>query len=283
MALTIQNFDSRQKMSRKDFEIFHYREAKPKSVSIHHHDFYEIYFFLGGNVEYFVDGEKFKLSKGDLLLINPMQLHQPITNPSNVYERIVLWIDRNYLSNLSKDDDLSYCFQKNDGEYVSLLHNNAIMHGRVNELFELLNREFHSKNYASKAYSESLLVQLLIEINRLVKTKKENKTPQKSQNLITRVITYINDHFSENISLDDLSNKFFISKYHLAHEFSEKVGVSLYKYLTIKRLLIAKELLLQGHSASSVAVECGFHNYTTFYRIFKSHYGTNPATLSVKK
>jgi mannose-6-phosphate isomerase-like protein (cupin superfamily) len=71
-------------------------------VHYHDHDFYEIYFFLGGNVEYFVDGEKFKLSKGDLLLINPMQLHQPITSVGNVYERIVLWIDRNYLAKLCK-------------------------------------------------------------------------------------------------------------------------------------------------------------------------------------
>ena len=80
-----------------------------------------------------------------------------------------------------------------------------------------------------------------------------------------------------------LSKKFFISKYHLSHEFSDKVGVSVYKYLTLKRLLMAKEMLISGYSSSRVAVECGFHNYTTFYRIFKSHYGTNPATLSAKK
>ncbi len=283
MALTIQDFDSRQKMSKNDFEIFHYREAKLQNVNLHHHDFYEIYFFLGGNVEYFVDGEKFKLSKGDLLLINPMQLHQPITSQGNVYERIVLWIDRNYLAKLCKDEDLSYCFKKSDDGYVNLLHSNAIMHGRVNELFELLNKEFHSHSFASKTYSESILVQLLIEINRLVKNKKESISPNKSTNLVSRVITYINDHYSENISLDMLAKKFFISKYHLSHEFSDKVGVSVYKYLTLKRLLMAKEMLLSGYSSSRVAVECGFHNYTTFYRIFKSHYGTNPATLSVKK
>ncbi len=283
MSVTIQNFDSRQKMSRKDFEIFHYREAKPKTVSIHHHDFYEIYLFLGGDVEYFVDGEKFKLSKGDLLLINPMQLHQPITMEGNAYERIVLWIDRDYLTNISKDEDLSQCFKKTDDEYVSLLHPNAIMHGRISELFDLLNKEFHSQNFANKAYSESLIVQLLIEINRLVKSKNQNSVTKKSNNLITRVITFINSHFKENISLDLLSKKFFISKYHLSHEFSEKVGVSVYKYLTLKRLLISKEMLLNGLSASQVAIECGFHNYTTFYRIFKSHYGTTPTTVSAKK
>ena len=283
MSVNIQNFDSRQKMSKPDFEIFHYREAKPKTVSIHHHDFYEIYLFLGGNVEYFVDGEKFKLSKGDLLLINPMQLHQPITSQGNAYERIVLWIDREYLTKISKDEDLSLCFKKTDDGFVSLLHPNAIMHGRINELFELLNKEFHSQNFANKTYSESLLLQLLVEINRLVKTKNENSITKKSNDLITRVITFINNHYKENISLDLLSKKFFISKYHLSHEFSEKVGISLYKYLTLKRLLIAKEMLLDGVSASQIAVECGFHNYTTFYRIFKSHYGTNPATVIAKK
>ncbi len=282
MAVTIQNFESRQKMSRPDFEIFHYREPNLKSVNIHHHDFYEIYFFLGGNVEYFVDGEKFKLSKGDLLLINPMQLHQPITNQGSVYERIVLWIDRNYLAKLSTYEDLSFCFNQTSSNSVNILHSKAIMHGRVNELFELLNKEFHSDNFASKTYSESLLLQLLIEVNRLVKNKKENAEPVKSANLVSRVITYINNHYNEDISLDLLSKKFFISKYHLSHEFSQKVGISVYKYLTLKRLLISRELLLNGFSASRVAVECGFHNYATFFRIFKSHYGTIPTKISAK-
>lgn len=283
MAVAIQNFDSRQKMSRKDFEIFHYRETVLKQVNIHHHDFYEIYFFLGGNVEYFVDGETFKLAKGDLLLINPMQLHQPIKTQGGVYERIVLWIDRNYLSSLCCNDDLLFCFRQNKSNSVNILHSNVIMHGRVHELFELLNKEFHSDNFASNAYSQSLFLQLLIEINRLVKTKKENATPTKNPNLVSRVITYINSNFNKDVSLDLLSKKFFVSKFHLSHEFSQQVGISVYKYLTLKRLLISKELLLNGHSASQVAVECGFHNYPTFFRIFKSHYGINPTKISQKK
>ena len=67
-----QKFDPRQVMRRETFEVFHYRQPKPGGVDVHHHDFYEVYFLLSGEVEYWIDGRILKMSPGDLLLINPM-------------------------------------------------------------------------------------------------------------------------------------------------------------------------------------------------------------------
>ena len=74
-----QRFDPRQTMRTDTFEVFHYKEPKPDTVEVHHHDFYEVYFLLGGQVEYWVEGRILRPSIGDLLLINPMELHRPIT------------------------------------------------------------------------------------------------------------------------------------------------------------------------------------------------------------
>ena len=97
-----QNFDPRQVMQRDSFEVFHYRDPRPGFVEVHHHDFYEVYFLLGGEVAYWVDGRIIRLTPGDLLFINPMELHRPITNPDNpVCERFVLWVNKEYLQSLS--------------------------------------------------------------------------------------------------------------------------------------------------------------------------------------
>ena len=84
----MQVFDPRQSMTKGDFEIFHYRDAKFEGVAVHQHDFYEVYFFISGNVEYSVEGKSYLLKEGDLLLINPLELHQPRIGPDqNAYER----------------------------------------------------------------------------------------------------------------------------------------------------------------------------------------------------
>ena len=77
----MQLFDPRQSMSKEDFEIFHYRDARFSGVPVHQHDFYEIYFFISGSVEYSVEGKIYEMKKGDILLINPLELHQPRISP----------------------------------------------------------------------------------------------------------------------------------------------------------------------------------------------------------
>ena len=278
MLKQTQKFSSRQSMSKNTFEVFHYFDINGKNVQIHHHDFYELYFFLSGDVTYLVEGQKYKLNSGDLLLINPMELHQPIPSENSSYERMVLWIDRNYLASLSQDGtDLASCFAHH--KIVKTHYNNVFMRGRIAELFDLLNKESHSMKFGSETYAKSLLEQLLIEVGRMVQQKRSSHDFVESSSLVARVISYININYGEDVSLDSLSEKFFVNKYYLSHEFSQQMGVSVYKYLTLKRLSRAKELLLEGVKASQVATACGFHNYPTFFRMFKAEYGISPSKI----
>ena len=277
MAKLTQKFDARQKMSRKNFEIFHYKDAKINSVDIHHHDFYEIYYFLGGDVSYLIDGKKYKLNVGDLVFIGPQTLHQPIVNSGSTYERVVLWINRHYLASISDENmDFSSCFNSP----INILHTSALMRGRVYEMFEHLFREFYTDNLGHEKYAQGILLQLLCELRRMISESSESQVSQSEPpSLIGRVTAYINNHYNEDISLEALAKKHFVNKYHLSHEFSEQLGIGFYRYLTIKRLSVAKELLANGISAGEVATKCGFHNYTTFYRAFKFEYGISPSNF----
>lgn len=87
---------------------------------------------------------------------------------------------------------------------------------------------------------------------------------------------YINLHYSEPLSLDLLAETFFISKYHLSHEFQRQVGTSVCRYIQKKRLQIARHLLSGGNKPNNVYSICGFGDYTGFYRAFKTEYGTSP-------
>lgn len=274
-----QHFDPRQIMHSSNFEIFHYKEPRPNTVEVHHHDFYEVYFFLSGAVDYWVDGKTFHLEPGDFLLINPMELHRPIVAPeSKTYERIVLWINKDYLEKLSSDSmNLTRCFDTTLPTHTNLLHPRTVQRTTLTMCLTELIREHYGNNLGNELYAHGLFLQFMVELNRLaLHSPKPGAVKEESSTLVSQVLTYINEHFSEELSLESIAGKFYVSKYHLSHAFSSEVGVSIYRYIILKRLTSACQMLSEGKAAKEVCVGCGFSDYTSFFRAFKSEYGISP-------
>lgn len=276
MAVHAQRFDDRQSMKNKRFEVFHYREAKPQAVGVHHHDFYEIYFFLGGEVSFHVEGKTYHLEPGDLLLINPQELHQPLVQPGGVYERIVLWIDRGFLAGLCQPGmDLTTCF---DTEHSNLLHPPKVLRTVIHDLLENMTKEYYSQELGGALYAEGLLLQLMVMVNRLASQGGRTVRAQETD-LVSRVVSFISSHYQENITLESLSKEFYVSKYYLSHEFSRRTGTSVYQYVILKRLMQARELIAAGQAPGEAYKSCGFGDYANFYRAFKAEYGISPRQI----
>lgn len=280
-----QHFDPRQTMQQQDFEIFHYKDPVKGDLAVHHHDFYEIYLFLGGDVEYWVEGHILRLQPGDLLLINPMELHRPIIKHNcSAYERIVLWIDKHYLENLSADGiSLSRCFDNTIPTHSNLLRPSDSRRSDIMARMSELIREYYSKEYGSHVYACGLLLQLMVELNRMALSNTTTTEPKQQKSLsplISQVLSFINDHYAESLSLEGLATQFFVSKYHLSHEFNKAVGVGVYRYIMLKRLVIARQLLTDGQTPGEVFGKCGFGDYTTFFRAFKAEYGISPGACA---
>lgn len=272
-----QQFDPRQQMQTSDFEIFHYQDSALSPVPIHHHDFYEVYFFLGGQVEYRVEGTVYHMEPGDLLLISPMELHQPIVQPdSGPYERIVLWIDRSHLAKMSLGDvDLTMCFDYTRPDHVNLLRLSPVERADISSRMYKMMQEAHSDGYGASLWAKAALLQLLVDFNRIA-LRSCGSSGQEEPDLVSRVLEYIGAHYDEPLSLDGLAAQFYVSKYYLSHTFQQSVGISLYRYILLKRLLNAKERLSSGSSPGIVCQQCGFGDYANFYRAFKSKYGISP-------
>ena len=274
-----QKFDPRQVMRRDSFEVFHYRQPKPGGVDVHHHDFYEVYFLLSGEVEYWIDGRILKMSPGDLLLINPMELHRPIlTESTKIYERIVVWINKEYLESLG-GGSLWGCFDPNQPDHTNLIRLTPAQRTGVTALLGELVRESYSREFGSELSAQGLLLQFMVRLNRLARHTEQPEQSRQQSALVRQVLSYISEHLSQSISLEDLADRFFVSKYYLSHTFSKEVGVSLYRYIMLRRLLLARQLLGQGMPAGKVSESCGFSDYTSFYRAFKSEYGISPREL----
>lgn len=269
MARSTQRFNPRQSMSRPDFEIFHYHDPKMQEVPLHHHDFYEIYYFLGGNVEYLVEGRSYVLRPDDILLISPMELHRPMVAPDEAYERIVLWINADFLAQVSADGAAASCF----GTGRNLFH---CAGSPLPSLTRQLAREFHSERSGSSLYARGLFLQLLAELMRLTEGQAAETDSSPDSPLISRVMAYINGHYREELRLEELSARFFVSKYYLSHLFRRSAGTSVYRYVLLKRLQHARQMLAEGHSPGDACQSCGFSDYANFYRSFRQVYGISP-------
>ncbi|MBO5936340.1 MAG: helix-turn-helix domain-containing protein [Clostridia bacterium] len=272
-------------MTRANFEVFHYRDAKFEGVAVHQHDFYEVYFFISGNVEYSVEGKSYHLNKGDLLLINPLELHQPRIAPDqNPYERIVLWINKTYLSRLcTNNTSLSQCFDNTNPQHTNLLRLTKAQQSYISSKLSELIEETRSGDYGSDLAAEAILTRFLVELNRLtLSTDKKADTEKTTAPLVSEVLAYINQHYCEKISLSTIADEFFISKYYLSHAFHSVVGTSVNRYITLKRLINAKQMLSSGIKPTTAALHCGFNDYAGFYRAFTAEYGITPKEYVIK-
>ena len=97
---------------------------------------------------------------------------------------------------------------------------------------------------------------------------------------INQIISYINENLSEELSLDQLADRFYISKYYLSRQFKQFTGLSLYQYIMKKRLISARNMLRAGSPVMDACLYCGFGDYSNFLKAFKREFGQNPSKYS---
>ncbi len=279
MATKLQSYNPRQVMNRKDFEIQHKMDTYLQKVELHHHDFHEIFFLVSGDVTYSIEGRIYRVVPGDILLISPRELHQLfIKSDTEPYERYVLWIDPAMLARLSTEKtNLEKCLNTFRENYTNQLRIPIEYMNEIRNLMEGICRESDSDGYGCDVMQESLIARLMVLLNRISDSKEEKSEEGPYTNsLVEGVIDYVNEHYGEHLSLDEMSEKLYVSKYHLSHEFRKQMGTGVYHYIQKKRVQIARQLLAQGEKPNNVFRTCGFSDYAGFYRAFKAEYGAGP-------
>lgn len=275
MAQKTQQFNPRQNMNGDSYEIFHYLDMASRHLEAHYHEFYELYFFVDGDVDYWIEGSVYNLEPGDILLIRPMEMHKPISlSDTDRYERIVLWIDKTYLTAIG-GGEMEKCFASDR----RLLRPTSGESRRLSELLRRLVDEYYNQDIFSRHCAYGLLLQLMTLVNRNVRDSSGGEVDS-TPTFISDVLSYINTHYRENLTLERLAAHFFINKYYLSHEFRKAVGTGIHRYITLKRLHYAYDALREGQSAGEVASQCGFADYTAFYKAFKAEYGISPTATA---
>ncbi|OEK70518.1 AraC family transcriptional regulator [Staphylococcus equorum] len=245
---------------------------------LHYHDHYEIFFSLSGNMLYTIEGRKYQLDVGSLLLITPYEFHQLNEQMDGHAERIGLRFDEHLLESLSTDTyDLSACFDTKSPNFKNLLQLSESQKRELYYLLQGLINEQNSQKFGKKLAEEALLTQFFILLNRVsIANEQVSVIDDPESELVRQVLDYMELHYADPISLEDLEKKFYVSRYKITQHFTRLVGYPPYRYLLQKRLQNAQRMLKNGESPQQVANQCGFSDYSNFYRKFKTSYGCSP-------
>lgn len=260
---------------KSNFQISHNRENYTKPILFHSHDFFEIYFFLDGNVTYYIENEVYTLTKGDILIIPPGKLHRPVIEGIFSYDRYVLWLYSHYIScneGLSRMvNEIIVMISEKRTRRISFSGN--ALRTQV-ALFDKLLSDFQSEDALSHYTAESCIMLILGEI--LAHFKCLEKVSEEQEDVVRQIISYLNANITHAPSLNDLSEKFFVSKYYLSHKFKEHTKTTIHQYILMKKINLAKELLEKGYSPQEVCRRCDFSTYSNFYKAFTQQTGSSP-------
>ena len=116
---------------------------------------------------------------------------------------------------------------------------------------------------------------MLLQFDRALR---ENLTDgETSPQQIHEILRYINAHFTQPLTLDDIADRFFISKFYLLRQFKNYTNCTIHDYILTKRILLAKALLQEGMLPGEVGEHCGFSSYASFYQAFHKRTGISPS------
>lgn len=271
-------FSTRQYMLSEDFEIFYYDDANLPGVEPHSHDYYEFYLFLSGNTIMYINRRKYLLTPGDVIVIPPGISHYVNNDvPRTPYRRFVLWISRDFfrqLVQLSADYEYMVSCAVSKEQYI--YHNDALGLNLIQaKIFQLMG-EIHSDRFGRTSRISLAINDLVLHLNCMAHEQNVPSPPARPLTLFEHLLIYIDNHLEENLSLDRLSEVFFVNKYHIAHLFKEQLGLPVHQFILKKRLALCRNALLSEPGISQTFLRYGFHDYSSFYRAFKKEYGMSP-------
>ena len=258
----------------EQFRLFHLKDQTRKEFSYHYHDFHKVVIFISGKAAYHIEGKAYQLKPWDILLVNRHAIHRPEIDSSVPYERFILWIQNDI-----PWQELLKCFQKaNDRSYNLVRLNSALQEKMKDILFELDNSA-KSDEYGRETLTQSLFLQFMVYLNRIFLEKQYifDKKSYTFDSQIASILQYINHNLKEDLSVETLSARYYVSKYHLMRKFKQETGYTLHNYIVNKRLLMARTLISNGMPVTKAAQESGFAEYSTFSRAYRKQFKTNPS------
>ena len=231
----------------QDFRLFHIKDQTKREFSYHYHDFHKVIIFLSGKAAYHIEGKSYYLKP---------------------------WIRDDI-----KSTELLRCFQKAIDRSYNLIRLDSDTQEKLKQLLYELEAALKDEKFGSELLGSALFTQFMVYVNRIFLEKQYiyDAHSYSSDSQIEELLRYINHNLTEDLSIETLARKYYLSKYHMMRKFKEETGYTVHNYIISKRLLLARTKISEGTPILKAAQLSGFSDYTTFSRAYKKQFGTAPS------
>ncbi len=257
-----------------DGYMYSFNTSRGYNFNSHIHKCYEFIHIIHGQLLYTVEGTDYMLSDGDLIMTKPEEFHSFSFPKECEYQREFLHIYPGFLKKFPEVLDKLY--SRKSG-YFNCIPAELVEKYKISRIFrgieEYCKNPIPETDFMVLTYS----LQLIGIINQILREESENSSkkslPNKKANSIC---DYIDEHYSEDITVDTIANAVFMSSGYASRMFKKETGMTIKAYLNMRRITQAKNLIMEGYKATNIFTYCGFLDYSTFYRSFIKFVGMTP-------
>lgn len=248
-------------------------EPNDREFVMHVHERCEIFCYVSGNAEYLVEGTRYPLESGCILIMHPAESHRIKILGNGKYERYAINFSVSAVEHIDPERKLLKAFFERPLGRGNLFLPMEFGDVNTQKIFSEICQK--SDSYETQINIKTHLFWLLDRINRAWQ-KRGTKDYAPPQNISERIVLYVNYHLFEELSIPMLAEHFFLSPSQLSRIFKQSTGAAPWEYITIKRLTAAREKIRSGEPSQRAAENCGFGDYSTFYRAYVKFFGCSP-------
>ena len=246
----------------------------PWQYELHDHSAVEILLTLEGSVTYTVDDIVYQVRKGEVLIIPPDMQHALSMGEES--SRYLFLFEPEGILSMRDIKTLTPYFHR-----PFHLRDGSEAHVRIRELLLKLKDVYEKRELMWNTVCYSYLLRVYAILGQRYLNGVRNRIPDGGRivesEVITASMTYINNHYKQDLSLDDVAEFAGFSRYYFSRSFKKQTGYSFKDYLCEKRLQVATDLLIRtDKSMKDVAAESGFGSVATFNRVFREKKGCTP-------
>lgn len=239
------------------------------------HEYYEILLFLEGDAKFIIEDRTYTLNPYDVIIVRKNELHRLSLNRAVPYSRIVIHV---YPSFFQQYECTEY-----ETQFLNVITgiDNKIPGNvvRSSGLYDAFMKYSKYSNHGTIRENTPILRSMIMEILYLINNTTNFSTADYSSGPMDAIILYLNNNYTEDITLEMLERQFFLTKNHLCRAFRNATGITIFSYIRKKRLVKVQELVANGMSINDAAQMSGFHDYSSFYRAYKKEFGISPKQL----
>lgn len=245
----------------------------------HFHREYELYYLVKGARYYFIEDRSYYVEAGSLVFIGKEQIHRTSSAGSASHERILVELEESWLDSFFRV--FPYCSMEQFFQSCRICSIAESERPAAESLLNAVASEASSHRVGSRQMIEACLCQLLVLAFRSRGDGREQGLHlgigQEKHQKVQQVARYLQENYAEQVSLELLSKKFFISSSYLSRNFKEVTGLTVGEYLTLQRIRQSRRLLESGeHTVTRIAELVGYDSITYFERVFKKYTGRSP-------